>query len=232
MHLSALITAGGAGTRMGTVVPKQFLELDGTPILERTVSIFVGHPLVHSVVITTPPGYIDFCRENILAKFADRKPFTLIPGGPTRQDSVYNGLRALRDADVVAIHDGVRPLVSADVISRTVYAAFESGAAVAGTRVKETVKKQRGDLLETVPRENLWFARTPQVFQTSLILKAHRHAQDTGFLGTDDAVLVERLGHPVIMVLDFDDNIKITSPLDLQIATVLIQSNAGDPALP
>lgn len=232
MHLSALITAGGIGIRMGAVVPKQFLELNGTPILERTVSVFVHHPLVHSVVITLPYNYIDFCRETLLDAFAGRTPLTLIPGGPTRQDSVYSGLMALRDAEMVAIHDGVRPLVSPDVISRTIAAALQSGAAVAGTPVKETVKRQRGSLLETVPRENLWFAHTPQVFETALIVEAHNQAREDGFVGTDDAVLVERLGRPVTMVLDSAENIKITGPLDLHIATVLLQRNACEPSSP
>jgi 2-C-methyl-D-erythritol 4-phosphate cytidylyltransferase len=208
---------------MGTSLAKQFLELDGIPILQRTVSIFVHHPLIQSVVVTIPLEYADYCREHVLDELIDHKPVSIVAGGKTRQDSVYNGLITSQDTDVIAIHDGVRPLVSPDVITRTILAAFESGAAVAGIPVKETVKKQSGLMLETVPREDLWFAHTPQAFHTRLILRAHEQARSAGFIGTDDAVLVEQLGHSVVMVLDSDENIKITSPFDLQIASILIQ---------
>lgn len=214
---------------MGTSLAKQFLELDGIPILQRTVSIFVHHPLVQGVVVTIPVEYTDYCREHVLDELIDLKPVSIVAGGKTRQDSVYNGLLALQDTDVIAIHDGVRPLVSPDVISRTILAAFESGAAVAGIPVKETVKKQSGPMLETVLREDLWFAHTPQAFHTRLILRAHEQARSSGFIGTDDAVLVEQLGHPVVMVLDSDENIKITSPFDLQIASILIQRTLRKP---
>lgn len=208
---------------MGTSLAKQFLEIDGIPILRRTVSIFVHHPLIQGVVVTIPVEYAAYCQEHVLGELTDLKPVSIVAGGKTRQDSVYNGLIAIQHTDVIAIHDGVRPLVSPDVVSKTIIAAFESGAAVAGIPVKETVKKQSGLMLETVPREDLWFAHTPQAFHAKLILRAHEQARSSGFTGTDDAVLVEQLGHPVVMVLDSDENIKITSPLDLQIAFILIQ---------
>ncbi len=221
MFVGGLITAGGMGIRMGSPLPKQFLELDGIPILRRTMEVFLKHPLIQKVVVTVPDGHTSFCEKHILSGIQTEKEITIAVGGLNRQQSVFNGLLKLEDTDLVAIHDGVRPFVSPEVITRTIDAAHKAGAAIAAVPIRETVKRKIGDRLETVNREGLWLAHTPQAFQTDLIVRAHKEALSIGFLGTDDAALVERLGHPVAIVNDFHENIKITTPADLVIATVI-----------
>ena len=229
MICAALVTAAGEGKRMGRGVPKQYLELAGIPILARTLLAFESHPRVDIIVLTVPPGDEDLCRSRILIPFKLQKVREVVAGGVTRQASVYNGLLRLKETDMVAIHDGVRPLIAAQVITDAFNAAEASGAALACVRVRETIKRKSGSHLETIPRSGLWLAHTPQTFRTPLILEAHERALADGFIGTDDAALVERLGHPVAIVEDSSDNIKITTPKDLDLAEMLL--NRGSKAI-
>jgi 2-C-methyl-D-erythritol 4-phosphate cytidylyltransferase len=222
MTCSALITAGGTGTRMGAALPTQYLNLAGLPVLTRTLMAFVNHALVDRIVVTVPQGWEDYCRVHVIEGREIRKPVTVVAGGPTRQASVFNGLKALQGSKLVAIHDGVRPLITPEVITRAFQAAATYGAAIAATRVKDTVKRQVGEWLETVQRADLWLAHTPQTFRYDLILDAHERALADGFEGTDDASLVERLGLPVALVEDSEDNIKITTPEDLRRAEMIL----------
>jgi 2-C-methyl-D-erythritol 4-phosphate cytidylyltransferase len=223
MIVAAIVTAAGAGVRMGGPIPKQYLLLDGVPILARTLMVFEGHPLIDRIVVTVPPGDEERCHSEVLKPFDLKKVAEVVAGGETRQVSVYNGLLWLEDMDIVAIHDGVRPLVSAEVITATIKAAESKGAALACVPISDTVKKRTGEFLETIPRADLWLAHTPQTFRTSLILEAHRKAIADGFSGTDDAMLVERLGLPVEVVEDSRDNIKITTAEDLELAGMLVE---------
>lgn len=223
MTVGALITAGGTGTRMGTDVPKQYLDLCGVPVLVRTLRAFQEHPLVDRLVLTVPAGDEQFCRTRIVEPYGIDKILAIVAGGRTRQESVFNGLRELEETDIVAIHDGVRPLVSHDTITRTIEAARISGAALACAAVKETVKKQVGPYLKTIPRTDLWMAHTPQAFRTPLIIEAHRTAREQHFEATDDSMLVERLGHPVAVVADSEDNLKITTPHDFARAVIMLE---------
>jgi 2-C-methyl-D-erythritol 4-phosphate cytidylyltransferase len=227
MTVAALVTAGGTGVRMGGDTPKQYLDLCGIPILARTLTVFENHPLVELIVVTVPPGDEEFCKAQIIEPFKIRKAAEIVAGGRTRQASVYNGLCRLRESSLIAIHDGVRPLVSGETVTRTIEAAYESGAAVACLRVRDTVKRQAGEFLQTISRSDLWLAHTPQAFRTGLILRAHEKAMEQGFDGTDDSVLVELLGHPVTVVEDSEDNLKITTPADLERAKLLIKGLAG-----
>ncbi len=229
MIRAALITSGGRGTRIGGPLPKQYLALNGVPILARTLMVFETHPLVDQVVVTVPQGNERFCRERIVAPFTLSKVVKIVAGGPDRQASVYNGLLHLEGTDLVAIHDGVRPLVSAEIISEALDAAESFGAAVACVQVRETVKRKTDSSLETIPREDLWLAHTPQSFRTALIREAHERALADGFRGTDDASLVERLGRRVVVVSDSDDNIKITTPSDLELARFLLNRREHPP---
>jgi 2-C-methyl-D-erythritol 4-phosphate cytidylyltransferase len=223
MIRAALITAGGHGRRMGSPLPKQYLLLNRTPILALTLKVFADHPLIDEIVLTVPPGDEGLCRETVVAPVASNKVTTIVPGGPDRQASVWNGLQALVHTDLVAIHDGVRPLVLPQVITATLSAAESVGAAVAAVTVRDTVKMQCASHIKTVPREDLWLAHTPQTFRTALIREAHGQALRDWFRGTDDAVLVERLGHPVTLVQDSEENIKITTPEDLELAAYFLQ---------
>ena len=207
---------------MKGTLPKQYLALQGIPILARTLRAFQDHPLIQEIVVTVPEGDEEFCKLKIVDTFRMEKVSAIVAGGRTRQDSVRNGLQRLTHTGIVAIHDGVRPLVSGDVIAGTIEAARTSGAAVACAPVRETLKRQTGQSLETLPAAGIWLAHTPQTFLTPLILEAHRKALDDGFEGTDDAVLVERLGYPVTIVEDSENNLKITTPEDLARASLLL----------
>ena len=230
MKCAALVAAGGIGTRMQNRTPKQFMELKGVPILARSIMAFENHPLIDRIVVTVPKGHESTVQSTIVRYYSLKKVTKIVTGGSTRQESVYNGLVHLVESDIVAIHDGVRPLVSAEVITATIFAAQSSGASIAGIPVKETVKQQNGLMLETVPRSNLWMAHTPQTFRTSLIVEAHQKSIQDGFFGTDDASLIERLGHPITIVEDTLYNVKITTPSDLKLAHMYLEELAGETA--
>jgi len=212
---------------MGHEIPKQYLDLRGIPILVRTLIAFETHPMIDMIVLTVPPGDEEYCRSQVISRFGLKKVCKVVPGGETRQQSVRNGLESLPETQIVAIHDGVRPLVTSETISRTIDAARATGASVACAPVRDTVKKKAGEFLETISRSNLWLAHTPQAFRTSLILDAHRRAVEDHFMGTDDASLVERLGLPVSVVEDKHTNLKITTPDDLNLAEILIRQTCS-----
>jgi 2-C-methyl-D-erythritol 4-phosphate cytidylyltransferase len=224
MTCAALVTAAGLGKRMRSSAPKQYLDLKGRPVLAWTLLAFESHPLIDLIVLTVTPGDEDFCLQTIVKPFNFKKIRDIVPGGNDRQVSVRYGLERLVETELVAIHDGVRPLVSADTITKSIEAAKTYGAAVACAAVRETVKKRVGSYLMTIPRTDLLLAHTPQTFRTSLIVDAHRKAFEDGFIGTDDTVLVERLGHPAVAVDDSDENIKITTPADMVLAGILLEA--------
>lgn len=207
---------------MGSDIPKQYLQLNGIPILARTLAVFQSHPDIDFIVLTTPIGQVQYCSSEIVARYNLTKVRNVVQGGDSRQESVLNGLRLAQDSDFVVIHDAVRPLVEASVISGSIEKAKLSGAAVAAYPVSDTVKKGNGFIVDTVPRDNLWLAHTPQTFRTSLIIDAHEKAKADGYTGTDDASLVERLGLRIAIVTDSNYNIKITSPQDMIVAERLI----------
>ncbi len=223
MICAAIITAGGIGSRMGSDRPKQYLDVAGLPILARSIAVFDKHPLVDYIVVTVPETDQNYCQTNVVDKYRFSKVKQVVKGGPSRQASVLNGLELCKDSDFVAIHDGVRPFISESVISEAIRGAEKIGACIAALPVTETVKKKRDTFLETIPRENLWLARTPQVFQSRLILKAHQLALHKHVEATDDAALVELMGADVGIVEDTIYNIKITSRLDLVMANMIAQ---------
>lgn len=208
---------------MASDLPKQYLDLEGAPILARTLMVFESHPLIGRIIVIVPPGDEEYCLARIVAPFELKKVGVVVAGGRTRQQSVFNGLRKIGGEELVAIHDGVRPLISAAVITETIRSAKTVGAAVACVAVKDTVKRKNGPYLETVSRSDLWLAHTPQTFRASIIVEAHERALADGFEGTDDAALVERLGHPVAVVEDTEDNIKITTRADLERAAATVR---------
>ena len=226
MVCAALITAGGLGKRMGSPAPKQYLELNGRPVLAWTLLAFETHPVIDFIIFTVPPGDEDYCMEKIVKPYRFQKVRNIVAGGNDRQASVRHGLEKLVKTDFIVIHDGVRPLVSADTIARSIETAKTYGAAVACVPVTETVKKRIGQYVNTISRTDLLLAHTPQTFQSRLIIDAHRKALEDGFIGTDDAMLVERLGHPVVAIEDSDENIKITTPADMVLAGTLLKSRS------
>jgi 2-C-methyl-D-erythritol 4-phosphate cytidylyltransferase len=210
------------GKRMEAGSNKQYLLLDGMPILARTVRIFQETECVDAVYLISPENEIPFCRSEVVERYGFTKVRAIVAGGAERQHSVYNGLRAIEGIqpdDLVLIHDGVRPFVSAPMLQDAVAAAQEAGAAVVAVPVKDTVKVVRdGMITETPARERLWLAQTPQAFRYGLIRAAHEEAAAAGFLGTDDASLMERQGKPVRIVMGDYRNIKITTPEDMILA--------------
>ena len=184
----------------------------------RTALAFETHPEIDGIIVTVPKGQEDYCRSEILEKAGLKKIIGVVAGGATRQQSVLNGLNEIKHSEIVAIHDGVRPFVSHEVISRCLEAAEKFGGSLACAKIRETVKKQNQTFSGDDCSNDLWLAHTPQTFKTQLILDAHAKALADSFEGTDDSVLVERLGHPVVIVEDSADNIKITTPDDLGIA--------------
>lgn len=216
--VSAIILSAGQGKRMGGRVSKQFLEIDGRPLLAYTLDKFQEHPLIEEVIVVSKGEEIDYCRQKVIEKYNFTKVKKIIPGGEERQDSVYQGLLALsEDTEWVVVHDGVRPLVSLPVITRVLQYAFNKGAAIVGVPAKDTIKEVSPDqtVLATPPRKTLWHIQTPQVFKKEILVKAYEEALVSSWRGTDDSSLVERLGIPVYVVPGEYDNIKITTPEDL-----------------
>ena len=224
---------GGKSTRVGTTVAptpdhgkKQFTFLEGKPILAHTLDKFEACSLIRSVRLVVGQEDMDYCLKEIVEKYRFRKVSKIVPGGKWRQESVKNGIDALpKDADIVAIHDGVRPLVTQAMIEDSIHSAVQYGAVVLAVPVKETIKMSNpdGTVLKTLDREFLWQIQTPQTFQIHVIREAHNRATADGFVGTDDASLVERLGVKVHILPGSHRNIKITTPEDLALASLFLK---------
>ena len=223
-NVTAIVPAGGLGRRAGGDVPKQFLLLRGMPILTRTLLHLTTSKLIDALVLVVPPGAEEWCHKHVLVPYPLPPIIEIVPGGAERQESVFRGLeRASEDARLVVIHDAVRPFVSSDLLRRTVEAAWSFRAAVAAVPAVETVKVvESGFIRETPSRDRLWIAQTPQAFHGDLIQEAYRRAAADGFRGTDDAMLVERLGVKVKVVPGYPENIKITTGEDLERAEQIL----------
>ncbi|MEE9496746.1 MAG: 2-C-methyl-D-erythritol 4-phosphate cytidylyltransferase [Desulfobacterales bacterium] len=222
----AIIVAAGKGNRMSGSVRKQYIALDGIPILGRTLNIFDSCVKVNQIIVVVPDEDLDFCRKEILTPAKLQKDVNLIAGGSERQDSVYNALKIIEpDEGIVIVHDGVRPFVRQAHLVACIKGAAELGACILGIPAFDTVKKvnPNNEIIQTHQRDTLWLAQTPQVFEVNLIKKAHEKAKQEGFRGTDDASLVERLGAVVKIIPGSRRNIKITNPEDLNLARAIIK---------
>jgi 2-C-methyl-D-erythritol 4-phosphate cytidylyltransferase len=218
--IAVIIPAGGTGKRMGGKLPKQFLRLGGEPILLRSIRAFERIAGVSQIIIAVPREHISRTLR-LVQNGRCRKVTAIVEGGRERQDSVRTALDWLSgDPSLVLIHDAVRPLASPEAINAVIDAAARWGAAVVGTRVKDTIKTEgrKGFYGKTLPRHLLWAVQTPQGFKTHLIIRAHRLAHRAGYVGTDDAALVERLRIPVRIVEGSSRNLKITTKDDLRVA--------------
>ncbi len=224
---AAVIVAAGRGERLGGMLPKAFVPIAGVPMVVRTAHRVARSPVVDRIIIVVRGADIDQSRA-LLAEHGVPKVVAVVAGADHRQGSVQAGLAHVGGAAVSVVHDGARPLVTPEVVTAVVQAATDTGAATAGVPVRETVKRvDAGAIAQTLDRERLWIARTPQAFRTELLLQAHRRASADGFVGTDDAVLVERLGQVVRMVEDAPQNIKITVPSDLELAEMYLAPGRG-----
>lgn len=224
MQVFAILPAAGLGTRMAGPQPKQFLALDGVPILIHSLRAFASVPRVTSIVVAVRKPEIDRVQTQVSENgFSGR--VQVVEGGDNRQESVANALAAIHahPDDVVLVHDAVRPLIDAATIDRTIDAVVEHGAAIVGLPAVDTIKQvertAHGALVvSTIPREFIVQAQTPQGFRFGLLQGAFAEATADGFVGTDEASVVERAGHPVAVVPGSHVNLKITQPGDLELA--------------
>jgi len=217
----ALIVAGGKGTRIKSAIPKQFIELNGKPILLHTIEAFLKYSSNLSIILVLPEE--DFKTwETICKKFNFTKPIILQKGGETRFQSVKNGLDKIDGNGLVAIHDGVRPLVSADLIGASFRLAAVHGSAVAAVRLKESIRMTDQDNTKAVDRSKFRVIQTPQTFEVQLIKKAYQIKEDPSL--TDDASVAEKSGHVISLFEGSYENIKITTAEDLIVAEALMRT--------
>lgn len=221
----AIVAAAGEGSRFGLAAGKQFVDLSGRPLLAYSIEALQQSEEVNGIVIVTNRERVDFCRDRIVKRFAFNKVVDVIAGGDYRQESVYLGLISLPPAvKKVIIHDGARPLIETKKIDEVIAACPNGGGAILAIPVTDTVKLagENNEIVETIDRDRLWLAQTPQVFDYAALIEAHEKAKKDGFVGTDDASLMERLGHKIKIVSGGDDNLKITTPRDLVAAEVIL----------
>ena len=227
----AIIPAAGIGARMGFEKAKQFIDLCGKPILAVTLSHFQKCNLVDKIVLVVSQDDVDYCKREIVDRYKLSKVFKVIVGGKRRQDSVRNGVEAVADScRWVLIHDGVRPLVTNGLIERVIKVVKDFRAVITGLPVKETVKEidGQGSVLRSVDRSQLWLIQTPQIFRWEDINLAHQEAVKHGWEeATDDAFLIEKMGIPVKIIEGEGNNIKVTTPQDLDIARFLISKTSA-----
>lgn len=231
---TAIVLAAGQGRRMGGNVSKQYLELAGKPIIYYTLEAFQNSPLIDSIVLVTGPEQMAWCKEELVHKYNLTKVDTITTGGSERYISVWNGLQVIEDdmtqADregIVFIHDGVRPFIDEGILSRTMEAAYLYGACVAAMPVKETIKiaDENGFVESTPARNRVWGIQTPQVFDFRLAYGAYQAAMESGRTDmTDDAMIVESFTDVKVKLVEGSyENIKITTPEDLEIAEVFLR---------
>jgi 2-C-methyl-D-erythritol 4-phosphate cytidylyltransferase len=227
----AIIVAAGKGKRMGSATSKQFMEIKGHPILFYTLKAFAESELIHEIYLVLSSEDASYCRDKILHKYNFSKPIFIVLGGKERQDSVYNGLKAIKDCQIVLIHDGARPFVTNKIINNGIKYAKEYGASACGVSPKDTIKIKDGEgfSLSTPSRSSLFAVQTPQCFMYSLILSCHEKIKEMDLTVTDDTMIVEAYGNKVFLYNGSYENIKITTPEDMWLAEGILksQSNLG-----
>lgn len=224
--VSSIIVAAGSGSRMNAGVNKQYLYLSGKPVLAHTLLVFEKCELIDEIILVIGKKDIDVCTKEVIRPYKIKKVKFLVEGGDTRQDSMYMGLMKVNPkADIVVTHDGARPLIHQSTLLRCIEGTFEYKATIVAVPVKDTIKiVDDGLTVKSTPkRSTLWSVQTPQTFEYNLLKQAHEKAIEDEFVGTDDAMLVERLNHPIKVIKGNYDNIKITTPEDLIIAESIIK---------
>lgn len=224
---TAIVLAAGKGTRMNSKIQKQFLEVEGKPVIYYSLKCFQESPLIRDIILVTGEESLSYCKEEIVKRFGFSKVKKVTAGGKERYDSVYAGLCACDNTDYVLIHDGARPFVTEEILERTCFAVKETGACVVGMPVKDTIKiSDRNKMVESTPaREKVWLVQTPQAFRYSLIKESYESIRCKDMSGiTDDAMIVEQeSGVKVALVRGSYENLKITTPEDLIIAEAFLR---------
>ena len=225
MNVHVLVPAAGSGSRIGGDTKKQYLELGDRPVLVQTLSRLAAVAQVTAIHLIVPETDVSFCRTELVDRYRLEKVGGVIAGGAERQESVRKGLEACgaTSQDVILIHDGVRPFFPKDQIGPLVQLAAVEGAALLAIPAQDTIKEVfDGQVRSTLDRSLLWQIQTPQAFRCDRLREAHRRAHASGYLGTDDASLVEWCGWPVAVLTGHPHNIKITTPADLALARALL----------
>ena len=224
---TAIVLAAGQGKRMHSKIQKQFLEIQGYPVLYYSLRCFQESPLIQDIILVTGEDALSYCKEEIVKKYGFTKVSNVIAGGKERYDSVYAGLCECRDCEYVLIHDGARPFVTEEILKRGLQKVKETGACVIGMPSKDTVKlsDEEGYVKETPNRKCVWTIQTPQIFLYSLIREAHDSIRQKDMSKiTDDAMVVEQeTGAKVALAEGSYQNIKITTPEDLDIAEAFLK---------
>ncbi|MBU5591717.1 2-C-methyl-D-erythritol 4-phosphate cytidylyltransferase [Clostridium sp. MSJ-4] len=222
--VNALILAGGKGKRMNKSISKQFLTIQEKPVLYYTLDKFDSCSRVDEIYLVLPEDEIEYFKEYILGKYRFNKPIHIVKGGKERQHSVYNGLIAMDNCDVVLIHDGARPFINEELINEGIESTFLYGAAAPGVKLKDTIKivDNNGFSKTTLNRDELVAIQTPQCFKYSIILEGHNYIRENKITVTDDTMVVELLDYNVYIYDGSYNNIKITTPEDLKIAETII----------
>jgi len=221
----AIILAAGKGSRMGQHINKQYLKIENHPILYYTLKAFSQTSCIDEIVVVVAEGEVDYCRSEIIEKYNFLKVVDVIVGGLERQDSVLIGLKAISDCEIILIHDGARPFISEYIIKSAVMYANLYGATACGVKPKDTIKivDSLGFSMESPSREMFFCVQTPQAFKYDLILKCHKKIQEEGIMVTDDTMVVERYGNKVYLYEGSYDNIKITTPEDLELGKQILE---------
>ena len=220
---SVIIVAAGSGKRMKRNINKQFIKLNEKEIIAHTIDVFYKNENINEIIVCIKKEEEKFFKEQILEK-NNFKNIKIAYGGKERQDSIYNGLKSVdKNCQIVLIHDGARPFVDNRIIEESILIAKQKKAVVVGVPVKDTIKiVMDGNITDTPNRANLWSAQTPQTFDYKLITKAYDEAYKSNYYGTDDSMLVENIGQEVTMIMGSYENIKITSPEDLNIGEQIL----------
>lgn len=220
-----VIVAAGSGSRMNMGINKQFIKLNNKEIIAYTIEKFYKHNRIQDIVVVIKEEEFEFFNDEILKKY-EYENIKIAFGGKERQDSVYNGLKMLgNECNIVLIHDGARPFVSEETISKSIAEAKNHKAIVIGVPVKDTIKvvNDEYDIVDTPERSKLWAVQTPQTFDYDILVKSYEDAFKYDFYGTDDAMLVERIGYKVKMIEGSYNNIKITTQEDINIGTQILK---------
>lgn len=223
---AAIITAAGLGKRFGEGTPKQFVPIGGEPVLVRCIKNFSNCGSIADIVVVVPPDRVEYTQNEIVNKFRLEKVSKIVPGADERQHSVQKGFLSISDKpDIVVVHDGVRPFINNGIIERVIGEAVNCGAAICAVQATDTVKQSSPDMHieHTLPRDTIWLAQTPQAFRYEILREAMERARKDGYTGTDESLLVERMGVKVKLVPGSPHNIKITTKEDIHLAELILK---------
>ncbi|MDT8715792.1 2-C-methyl-D-erythritol 4-phosphate cytidylyltransferase [Clostridium sp. 19966] len=221
----ALIVAAGRGKRMKSDIPKQYMNINGKPIIYYTLKAYSNCHDIDAIVLVVSPDDKEYVTKEIIEKYNIKKVTAVVPGGKERYNSVLNGLKAIKDCNIVLIHDGARPFISSHIIKDGIRYAEKYGCSACGIQPKDTIKVVNSDRIseKTLDRSKLVAIQTPQCFKYDIILKCHEKLRQEEGIATDDTMVAEKYGHEVFIYDGDYRNIKITTPEDLKIGEIMVQ---------